>query len=73
MQAYCLSCKKHTDNIGSKRVIMINNVIKEASKCDNWIAQNSRFLKQNSKQKSHKKVAATILILNYLYIKHKSL
>ena len=52
---------------------MINNVIKEASKCDNWIAQNSRFLKQNSKQKSHKKVVATILILNFLYIKHKSL
>ena len=64
MQAYCLSCKKHADNIGSKKVIMINNVIKEASKCDKWIAQNSRFLKQNSKQKSYKKVVATILILN---------
>ena len=22
MQTYCLSCRKHTDNIGSKRVIM---------------------------------------------------
>ena len=27
MQTYCLICKKHTDNIGSKKVIMASKVI----------------------------------------------
>ena len=28
MQAYCLGCKKHSDNIGLKKVIMMNKVIR---------------------------------------------
>ena len=43
MQTYCLKCKKHTDNIDSKNVIMTNKVVREASKCANWVADKSRF------------------------------
>ena len=32
MQTYCLSCKKHTDNISSRKVIMTNKVVRQASK-----------------------------------------
>ena len=35
MQTYWLSCRKHTDNIGSKKVIMKKKVIRQASKCIN--------------------------------------
>ena len=34
MQTYCLGCKKHTDNIGSKKK-KTNKVIREKSKCAN--------------------------------------
>ena len=55
MQTYCLSCRKHTENIGSKKVIMTNKIVKETSKCDNCVADKSRFLKQKSNKKSNKK------------------
>ena len=29
MQTCCLSCKKHTDNVGSKDVTMTNKVVRE--------------------------------------------
>ena len=51
MQSYCLSCKKHTDNINSKKVIMPNKMIRQKSRCANCVAEKSKFLKQ----KSHKK------------------
>ena len=69
MQTYCLSCKKHTDNIGSRKVIMTNKVVRQASKCANCIAEKSKFLKQ----KSNKKLVGIRLIINCSYIKHKSL
>ena len=53
MQTYCLSCRKHTDNIGLKKVIMINKVIRQKSKCTNCVAEKSRFLKQKSNKKSN--------------------
>ena len=39
MQIYCLKCKKHTDNIGSKKVTMTvtNKVIRNKSKCAVWM------------------------------------
>ena len=52
MKTYCLSCKKHTDNIGSKKVIMANKIVRHTSKCANFIAEKSRFLKQNSNRKT---------------------
>ena len=52
MQTYCLSCKKHTNNIGSKKGIMANKVIRGKSRCANCTSDKSRFLKQNSNKKS---------------------
>ena len=51
MQIYCLSCKKHTNNIRSKIVIMTNKLIKEKSRCANCRVDKSRFLisKHNKK------------------------
>ena len=46
MQTYCLSCKKHIGNIGSKKVIVTNKVVRQASKCAHCVSEKSRFLKQ---------------------------
>ena len=35
MSAYCLSCKKPTDNICSKKVMTTNKAIREKSRCAN--------------------------------------
>ena len=45
MQTYCLGCKKHTDNIGSKKVIMMNRGIRDKSRCANCMVHKSIFLK----------------------------
>ena len=52
MQTYCLSCKKHINNIGSKKVIMANKVIREKSRYDNCVVVKSRFLKQKANKKT---------------------
>ena len=39
MQIYCLSCRKHTDYVGPKRVIMTNKVNREKSGCANCVAE----------------------------------
>ena len=53
MQTYCLSCRKHIDNIGSKKVIMTNKVVREKSRCANCMSDKSRFLKQRPNKKSN--------------------
>ena len=45
MQTYCLGCKKHTDNIGSKTVTTTKKVVRQKSRWDNSISDKSRFLK----------------------------
>ena len=52
MQTYCLGCKKQPDNIGSKKVIMINKVIRDKSRSVNCMTDKSRFLKQKHNKKS---------------------
>ena len=52
---------------------MTNKVIRQASKCANSVVVKSRFSKQNSNKNANKNVIRARLILNYLYIKHKSL
>ena len=47
METYCLGCRKHTGNIGSKKVVMTNNVIRDKSRCAN--SDKSRSLKHNKK------------------------
>ena len=66
MKTFCLSCRKHADNIGSKKVIMTNKVIREKSKCANFVDKKSRFLKQ----KSNEKVIQIKLVLNFAYINY---
>ena len=46
MKTYCLSCEKHTDNIGLKKKIMTNKVVRQSSKCANC-ANNDYQYKMN--------------------------
>ena len=46
MRTYCLSCKRHTKNFGSKKVMMMNKVIRDKPRCANCMSGKSRFLKQ---------------------------
>ena len=32
MKAYCLTCRKHTNNTGSKKIIMANKVVRNKSR-----------------------------------------
>ena len=36
--------------MGSKKVIMTNKVVRQASKCDVYVANRSKFLKQPEKE-----------------------
>ena len=49
MQTYWLSCRKRTNNICSKKVMMLNKVIRDKSRCGNCMSDKSRFLKQKHK------------------------
>ena len=55
MKTYCSSCRKYTDNVGSKEATVTNKVIREKSRYANCVAEKSRFLKQNFNKKSNKK------------------
>ena len=37
MKTYCLGCRKHTHNIGLKKITMTKKVIRDQSKCFNLI------------------------------------
>ena len=65
MQTYCLSCRKHTDNIGPRKVIIANKVVRQTWKCANCVAKKSRFLKLF--ESLIKKLVRIILILNFSY------
>ena len=52
MQTYCLSYKKHTNNVGAKKVTMTNKVVRVKSRCANCMSEKSRLLKQKSNKKS---------------------
>ena len=43
MQTDCLNCRRHTGNIGSKKVIMMNKVIRKKSRCAYCMSDKSRF------------------------------
>ena len=46
---YYLSCRKHIDNISSKK--LTNKVVREKSRCANCMSDKSRFLKERSNKK----------------------
>ena len=48
LRTYCLVCKKHTDNYGSKNVSMTNKVIRNKSRCSVYLNDKSRFMKQKN-------------------------
>ena len=56
MRTYCLACRKHTNNVGSRNITMKNKVIRNKSKCGICLSDKSRFLKQ----KHNKKVVSNI-------------
>ena len=56
LRAYCLACRKHTNNIASKTVAMTNKVVRGKSRFSECLSDKSRF----SKQKLNKKVSNNI-------------
>ena len=52
MRAYCLACREHTGNIGSKIITMTNKVIKNKSRCAQFFSDKSRFMKQKHDKRS---------------------
>ena len=49
METYYLGCRKHTGNIGLKKVVMTNKVIRDKSRYANCMADKLRSLKHNKK------------------------
>ena len=52
LRIYCLVCKKHTDNYGSKNSSMTNKVIRNKSRCIVCLNDKSRFMKQKNNKKA---------------------
>ena len=51
LKTYCLTCKKHTNNIDSKTVTMTNKVVKDKSRYSKWLSDKSRLMKQKPNKK----------------------
>ena len=51
MRTYYFPCRKHTNNVGSRKTIMINAAIKQKSKCAICNNKKSRFMKLNHSKK----------------------
>ena len=52
MRTYCLACRKYTNNVVSRKTIMINAAIRGKSKCAICNNKKSRFIKLNHSKKS---------------------
>ena len=46
LRTYCLACRKHTNNIASRKVTMTNKVIRDKSRYSECLSDKSRFMKQ---------------------------
>ena len=57
LRTYCLACRKHTNNLASRKVTMTNKVIRDNSRCGECLSDKSRFMKQ----KHNKKVVSNII------------
>ena len=42
---YCVSCKKYTNNIASRSVTTINKVLRQKSRCNEYLFDKARILK----------------------------
>ena len=54
LRTYCLACRKHTNNIASRKVTMTNTVVRGKSMCGKCLYGKSRLLKQKANKKSGK-------------------
>ena len=45
LRTYCLACRKHTNNITSRKVTMTNKVVRDISRCGECLSDTCRFLK----------------------------
>ena len=56
LRNYALACRKHTNNITSRKVTMANKIIRDKSRCSECLSDKSRFMKQkhNSDHKYYK-------------------
>ena len=52
LKTYCLVCREHTNNVGSKKVTMKNKIITDKLRCAECFSDKSRFLKQNHNKNS---------------------
>ena len=52
MPTYCLNCINDNGDIGPRKLILKNKVIRRASKCDKCIANKSRFLRNKPSKAS---------------------
>ena len=57
LRTYCLACRKHPNNIASRKMTMTNKVIRDKSSCGECLSDKSRLLKQ----RPNKKVANNIV------------
>ena len=51
LTTYCLACRKHTNNIGSRKVTMANKVVRDKSLCRECFSDKSRFFRQKHNKK----------------------
>ena len=51
LETYCLACRKHTNNIASRKVTMTNKVVRDKSRCGKCLSDKSRFMKQELTKK----------------------
>ena len=51
LRTYCLACRKHANNIASRKVTMTNKVVREKSRCGECLSDKSRILKQKPNSK----------------------
>ena len=49
---YCLSHEKHTNNVDSRSVTVTNKVLRQKSRCSEYLFDKSRFLKQKYDRRS---------------------
>ena len=52
LRTYCLACREHTNNIGSKRITMTNKVIRDKPRSAQCLSDKSRFMKQKHDKRS---------------------
>ena len=52
MKTYCLACRNGTNNVGSWKTTMTNNLIRNKSKCGVCFSDKSRYIKQKHNKKS---------------------